>query len=413
MLTGKDIIFISSIEWDFLWQHPQEISTRLAEAGNRVLFVENTGVRSPTIKDTSRVLRRLKLWSKSLSSGGVRQIQPNLYVCSPLVLPPFGPRWRRQINRRVLLPLVRRTAKSLGMTDPVLWTHLPTDTALKLIQLLRTPWSIVVYYCIADFSQLTPYAHQLKQSEKSIVQTSDIVFANSLRLAEHCKQWRDEVHVFPPGVNLSAFPSEETSRNEAVDEGPGVGSVSSDRLSGRPDAVIGYVGGLHRYVDLALVSAMARARPDWRWVFVGSVHTALGDLTEIPNVVLLGQRPHRELARHIVSFDVCIVPYLDNSETATVVPVKINEYLAAGKPVVSTDLPAVREFNDLHRVLITAKPAPDSFLKAIERALAESKNKADSARRREVAVLADWGQRLEAMSRLIEAKEQQQRIDAP
>lgn len=413
MLTGKDIIFISSIEWDFLWQHPQEISTRLAEAGNRVLFVENTGVRSPTIKDTSRVLRRLKLWSKSLSSGGVRQIQPNLYVCSPLVLPPFGPRWRRQINRRVLLPLVRRTAKSLGMTDPVLWTHLPTDTALKLIQLLRTPWSIVVYYCIADFSQLTPYAHQLKQSEKSIVQTSDIVFANSLRLAEHCKQWRDEVHVFPPGVNLSAFPSEETSRNEAVDEGPGVGSVSSDRLSGRPDAVIGYVGGLHRYVDLALVSAMARARPDWRWVFVGSVHTALGDLTEIPNVVLLGQRPHRELARHIVSFDVCIVPYLDNSETATVVPVKINEYLAAGKPVVSTDLPAVREFNDLHRVLITAKPAPDSFLKAIERALAESKNKADCARRREVAVLADWGQRLEAMSRLIEAKEQQQRIDAP
>lgn len=227
MLTGKDIVFISSIEWDFLWQHPQEISLRLAEAGNRVLFVENTGVRSPTIKDASRVLNRLKLWGNTLFSGGARQIQSNLYVCSPLVLPPFGPHWRRQINRRVLLPLVRRTAKSLGMTDPVLWTHLPTDTALKLIQLLRTPRSIVVYYCIADFSQLTPYALQLEQSEKSIVQMSDIVFANSLQLAEHCKQWRDEVHVFPPGLNLTAFSSEETSDREVVEEEPGDGSDGS------------------------------------------------------------------------------------------------------------------------------------------------------------------------------------------
>lgn len=169
----------------------------------------------------------------------------------------------------------------------------------------------------------------------------------------------------------------------------------------RPEAVIGYVGGLHRYVDLELVSRMARARPCWRWVFVGPVQTALGDLTELPNVVLLGQRPHKELVRHIASFDVCIVPYLNNAETATVVPGKINEYLAVGKPVVSTELPSVCEFNELHGVLTTAAAKPESFLIAIEHALAESNNKAIIARRRQVAAQADWVLRLEAMARLI------------
>src|SRR5260370_1928523 len=143
MLKGKNIIFISSIDWDFVWQHPQEISVRLAEAGNRVLFVENTGVRAPRLRDAVRVVHRLKLWARSLGSLGVRQVRPNLYVCSPLVLPPFGPSWQRQINRRLLLPLVGRTAVTLGMSDPVLWTHLPTDTAIELIRLLRTPQTIV------------------------------------------------------------------------------------------------------------------------------------------------------------------------------------------------------------------------------------------------------------------------------
>src|SRR5918912_16575 len=216
MLSGKDIIFISSIDWDFLWQHPQEISLRLAESGNRVLFIENTGVRTPALNDAKRILRRLKLWSNSLGSHGVRQVAPNLYVCSPLVLPPFGPRWHRLINRKILLPLVRRTAAHLGMEEPLLWTHLPTDTALEMIKLLRSPRSLAVYYCIADFSQLTPRAAQLVQSEREIILTSDLVFVNSTQLADHCRRWRPDVHVFPPGLNLEAFPVTETSRAREI-----------------------------------------------------------------------------------------------------------------------------------------------------------------------------------------------------
>ena len=72
MISGRDIICIASIEWDFLWQGHQEINLRLAQAGNRILYIENTGVRSPRIKDAGRIVKRLKLWLSSLRSGGVR-----------------------------------------------------------------------------------------------------------------------------------------------------------------------------------------------------------------------------------------------------------------------------------------------------------------------------------------------------
>ena len=90
MITGRDILYISSIEWDFLWQAHQEIARRLAATGNRVLYVENTGVRSPGIKDAKRVVSRLRRSLHTLGRRGARQVAPNIFVYSPLVLPPFG-----------------------------------------------------------------------------------------------------------------------------------------------------------------------------------------------------------------------------------------------------------------------------------------------------------------------------------
>ena len=95
MLSGRDIILISSIDWEFNWQGHQEIATRLADAGNRVLYIENMGVRTPGLHDARRVARRFFHWAGSLPDGGVRQVSPRLYVCSPLILPPFGSSMRR------------------------------------------------------------------------------------------------------------------------------------------------------------------------------------------------------------------------------------------------------------------------------------------------------------------------------
>lgn len=174
-------------------------------------------------------------------------------------------------------------------------------------------------------------------------------------------------------------------------------------LQSLPRPVIGYIGGLHRHVDYGMLSEMVRACPHWSWVFVGAIQTSVAGLAGLPNVHLLGQQRHDSLVRYIRQFDVCIVPYINSHFTATVVPTKINEYLAAGKPVVSTELPAVRDFNAQHDVLQTSAE-PKAFLTAIERALQLGTDEAAIARGRAVAELGNWDFRLEAMSQFIEAK---------
>ncbi|MBA2703370.1 MAG: glycosyltransferase [Blastocatellia bacterium] len=405
MISGLDIICISSIEWDFLWQGHQEITSRLAEAGNRVLYIENTGVRSPGIRDARRIGTRIKNWIRSLRSHGLREVAPNIFVCSPLVLPPFGAGWQRAINRRLLLPLIVRSARTLGMKNILLWSYLPTDTALDLVRMLRGPKTCLVYYCVDNFALLTPKVHALRENERATLRLSDVVFTTCSELAANCTPWNDNVHIFPFGVNLEAFPFECDARIEPRPMNNGSNSSTStfnnSFFQSLPRPVIGYIGGIHVHIDFGLLIEMARAKPEWSWIFVGALQTPVGELGELPNVHFLGQQPHGSLVRYVREFDVCIVPYVNSHYTATVVPTKINEYLALAKPVVSTDLPAVSEFNREHNILQTSTTRPSDFLSAIEQALSLPTDKATLDRRREVANLADWQARFGAMSEII------------
>ena len=401
MITGRDIVYISSIEWTFLWQVHQEVALRLARAGNRVLYIENMGVRSPGLKDASRILSRLKHWAGSFTTRGVREVAPNLYVCSPLVMPPFGSLIRRRINRHFLLPAIGRTARQLGMRDVLVWTYLPTDSAVELVKLVRNSRGASIYHCLADFPALSATPHELMKSEKDLAQLSDQVFTNCTRLSERLSQWNGEVSIFPPGVDLAAFPDEPLEQPVRSDDSVPFDSSKHGAQSG---PVIGYVGGLHRHVDFDLLAEMADARPNWSWVFVGPFQTSVDKLRGKDNVLLLGPKPHDQLVFYVRSFDVCLVPYVKSVYTETVVPAKLNEYLAVGKCVVATDLPTIREFNDRHNVLIATENRADKFLQAIEEALRQPRDAETIKRRREVAALCDWNTQLEAMSRLMESK---------
>ena len=410
MLRGRNIICISGIEWEFNWQNPQEMCSRLAEAGNRVLFIENTGIRAPELRDAGRVWKRLRNWSQTLRTRGVRQVRQGLYVCSPLVLPPFGA--TRRLNARVLLPRVVDVARRLGMSDSLILTYLPTDTALDLVRQLRTPQSVVVYYRIDNLAALTPHAEALRQSERALIETSDLVLANSPELARLPLEMGGDVHVFPPSVNLDAFspgrrpPPDGRGRegHGAPDAGDGLNGEEREgieRLKTLAHPMIGYVGTVSNHVNVELVAALARVRPDWSWVFVGPCHVPLKGLKDLHNLHFLGQQPHRNLVNYIREFDVCIIPYRLNAYTATVFPTKLNEYLAVGKPVVSTNLPAVRDFNERHKVLTTSDEPPENFLRAVEHALTEG-GEPTAERRRSVAVHGDWRSRLEEVSELFE-----------
>jgi glycosyltransferase involved in cell wall biosynthesis len=402
MFSGRDVILISSIEWDFNWQGHQEIATRLARAGNRVLYVENMGVRAPGLRDARRVAQRFSHWAGSLLDGGVRQVAPDLYVCSPLIMPPFGGRLRHQFNRRFLLPMLLRVVRNLDFDPSVVWTFLPTDTVASFVRMIRGPRGVVVYYCIADFAELTPNREDILRSEREIIELSDVIFAQGPHLAEHCSLPGKRPEIFPFGVNIDRFSRNGHAHGEAARDGAAGANGNGSALKNLPRPVIGYVGGIHKFFDVEMLTAMARARPEWSFVLVGPLQTSPGELKRLPNVHLAGQKPHEELPDYIRGFDVGIVPYLFNTYTATVVPTKINEYLAMGKPVVSTDLPEVSNFNGKHGVIITSPNRAREFVASIERALLTSGEESVITRRREVAALNDWEARYERMSLLIE-----------
>ena len=384
MITGRDVLYIASIDWSFQWQGPQELAVRLGAAGNRVVYVENTGIRAPRLSEAGRVARRLDAWAGAWLRGGVRSVAPNVHLCSPLALPPFGPPWRRALNRQLLAAELRLALLPLDFRPSLIWTYLPTDTAADLVQSFDGPGTAVVYYCVADFRHYAPRADLLDASERAVARRSDVVFVSMDSLAARFPG--ANVHVFPFGVDLDTFQVE----------------APSTETASLPRPIIGYVGALERAIDLELMIAMARARPTWSWVYIGTVKRDLGALLELPNVKVLGPRPHPELPGHIRAFDVAIVPYAHNRFTETVVPTKINEYLAMGKAVVSSDLPSVRAFEERHHVLHAARPEPAPFLAAIEAALATAADPAAIRRRREVATEADWSTRFAQMSALVE-----------
>ena len=369
---------------------------RFARSGNRVLYIENTGVRSPGIKDLNRVTSRLKRWWKAIRSSGVREVEKNLFVCSPIVLPPFGSGLRRFLNRTFFLSSIKRIEQKLKIQDPHIWTYLPTDTAHELIKILRSDKSKIIYYVVADFEHLVENLDHLHECEKNVIEASDAVFTICTALTNRYARFHNNTHTLPFGVDYRAFQIEENDReiNRRT-----LHWLSEVEKMQRP--IIGYVGGLHRHVDFELLAKSASARPDWSWVFIGPSQANMSELDDLSNVHFLGQQPHEDLVYFMRRFDVCIVPYLNNDFTATVVPVKLNEYLAVGKPVVSTNIPVVSEFNEKHNVILTCENTPESFLTAIEKSLNTPDDETTIEYRKQVASLSEWQKRLEAMCEVI------------
>jgi uncharacterized SAM-binding protein YcdF (DUF218 family)/glycosyltransferase involved in cell wall biosynthesis len=388
-MTGRlpDILCVSSIDWDFIWQGHQEIMSRMAAEGHRVLFVENTGVRAPKVRDLPRVRQRIRNWWRG--TKGFRQERPNLFIYSPLLLPlPYF--WlARWINRRLLSRALRRWMEAVGFNRPVLWTFLPTPLALDIIAAVDP--QVTIYYCIDDLASSSPGARKIVASEERLFKQADLVFVTSERLQSRAEKFRTEVHLFPFGVNLERFEEVRRAHGTAPDD---------LRSLARP--VIGYVGGLHQWVDQPLLAGVAKRLPDMSFALVGPAQTDVSRLQGCANVTLFGQRAHPDLPRYVKQFDVGIVPYLLTDYTANVYPTKLNEYLSMGIPVVATDLPEIRRFNREHGNVVEVAADADAFADAITRSLNGSATPEVVARRIEVAQSNSWERRVAAMTQLID-----------
>ncbi len=385
-LSGKDILCLSSIDWDFIWQGHQEIMAALAGQGNRVLFVENTGVRAPRLRDLPRLKRRLVNWVRG--TKGFRQERERLFVYSPLLLPfPYSPiaRW---INRWLLLRALQRWMHATGFRRPILWTFLPTPLTLDVIR--EVDPELTIYYCIDDLASSSSAAKRIARSEAELFRTADLVFVTSEKLRQSAAPLNDQVHFFPFGVDFEAFDDVRTCAGNVPEE-----------MRALAHPVVGYVGGLHRWVDQELVAEVAGRMPQTTFALIGPAQTDLARLRRCPNVRLLGARPHDELPRYAKGFDAGIVPYHLTDYTAHVYPTKLNEYLAMGIPVVATPLPEIRRFNERHGDIVAVARDADEFAMALRAAMAD--NAPERVRQRiEVSRQNGWRTRIAEMSSLIE-----------
>jgi uncharacterized SAM-binding protein YcdF (DUF218 family) len=380
-----DILCISSIDWDFIWQGHQEIMSTLAAQGHRVLFLENTGVRRLRFSDIPRLRRRVSNWSKG--TAGFREERPNLFVFSPLVLPGPYSRIARRINRFLLLRSIRRWMRATGFSRPVIWSFLPTPVAHDLMDHLDPV--LTIYYCIDDFVSSSPEARRIVRTEEAMFHRADLVFVTSEKLRQRAATFSARVHVFPFGVKFDAFDSARKA-----------GRVTPADLTPLKRPIVGYVGGLHQWVDQDLVVDVARRLPDASFAFVGPPQTDMTKLEHCANVTLLGARPHAELPAYVGAFDVGIVPYRLSDYTANVYPTKLNEYLAMGIPVVASDLFEIRRFNAEHGDVVSVAKDGAEFADAITHALRDS-SPAEIARRVDVARENSWASRIASMSTLI------------
>ena len=385
MLKEKNIICISSIDWDFVWQGHQEIMAHFAKYVNRVLFIENTGVRSPGIKDISRIKNRIKNWFKGVK--GIRKEKENLYIFSPIVLPFPYSRIARWINRHLVLSILKKWIKVVDFSDPIVWTFLPTGLTLDLINNINN--KLVVYYCIADFEKLVKNPAKIRQSEARVIKASDLVFVQGQELKKRCEIHNKKVTIFPFGVNMDRF-------NEAT-----VQTKKPSDIEHIKGTIIGYVGGIHKHVDLGLIRFLAERNKEWILLFIGPIQTDISEVNGLENVIFLEQKEHKELANYINSFDVSLVPYLLNEYTETVYPTKINESLAMGKSVVATALPEVVELNKEYGKIIYIGSSKEDFEEQIKKAMKEN-NPALRNRYIEVARDNSWESRIEEMSQLMQ-----------
>jgi uncharacterized SAM-binding protein YcdF (DUF218 family) len=386
MQRRPDILCVSSIDWDFIWQGHQEIMSTLAAQGHRVLFIENTGVRPPSMRDLPRVRQRLSNWWHS--TKGFRQVRENLYVYSPLIVPLPYSRVARWVNRTLLLRSLGRWMAATGFHRPITWTFLPTPLARDLVTRLDS--ELTIYYCIDDLASSSPEAKRITASEEQLFRDADLVFVTSEQLRRRAARLSQRVHLFPFGVSLEAF-----ERVRAADDPP-----PSD-VAAIPRPIAGYVGGLHQWVDQRLLSEVAAGMPDVSFVLVGPEQTDVSSLRRLPNVHLLGKKPHADVPRYVKAFDVGLVPYRLSEYTANVYPTKLNEYLAMGTPVVATDLAEIRRFNSDHGSVVAVAGDAESFAAAIRASFAESSS---SERERRIGVARDnsWAARIAAMSELID-----------
>src|SRR5581483_337208 len=290
-----------------------------------VLWVNSIGNRSPRVNrnDINRIFKKIRQFF-----NGVKQVEENLYVFSPVMIPFYHSKTLRKINQWLLAAMLRRKLKELGFTRPITWTFAPSSADV----VGRLGEKKVIYHCVDEFAAFSDAPQiAIQKMEETLLKKADLVIVSANTLRESKRKLNRNTHLVRHGVDYHHF-------KKALDA---TVAIPAD-VAQLPHPMIGFHGLIADWVDLALIRKMALEHPDWSVVILGASQTDLSPVSGLKNVHLLGKRPYETLPAYCKAFDVAILPFVVNTLTLFANPLKLREYLAAGLPVVSSDLPEVR-----------------------------------------------------------------------
>lgn len=362
------IIVFSHLRWNFVFQRPQHLLSRLA-AHHPIVFIEE-----PIPAD--------KAFLHTYSPA------PNVLVCQPHT-PVSAPGFHDD-HLPHLQQLMRQLVRDYS--DHVAWFYTPM--ALPLLHEM-TP-RLVVYDCMDELASFKNAPKQLLQRESALLKVADIVFTGGPSLYRSKRDRHPNVHCFPSSVDARHF-------EQALDR------ANSHPLHREiPGPRLGFYGVIDERFDTELIGQVAAAHPQWQIVLVGPVvkiDPAL--LPRRENIHYLGQQSYEDLPRFLAGWDVCLLPFALNESTRYISPTKTLEYMAAELPIVSTPVTDVAEpYAD---IVAIAEGAP-AFIAACEKALLASLEEREEmiARMRKVLARTSWDSTVASMHALLENTSQRE-----
>lgn len=380
MITNRNIVCIASNWFD----HPtskQHVMRRLARH-NHVVWVNFHASRRPQLNrsDAALILRRLRQALRRRTE----RVEPGIDVLSPLLIPFPESGWARWLNGMALVSQVRSVLRRLPQRPTQLWLFTPDMPEI----IPRFGAERVVYYCVDDFAAFAGFNTTLiERLESKTMSASDVVITTSRELFDGRRHRHPCVHLVPHGVDAAHF-----GRTLELDD-----ADVPPRLRSMPHPIFGFMGLINEWVDLELIAHTARLERDWSFVLLGDARRDLTCVRDLPNVHLLGGRPYEELPAYCRAFDVGLIPFRMSRLVRAVNPIKLREYLAAGLPVVSAPMEAVRGYGPAVQLADTV----ETFRSACRRAL-EVASEQPAAARQALVASESWEARLELLAALVQ-----------
>ena len=329
-----DLVCFSHLRWDFVYQRPQHLLSRFARQ-RRVFFVEE-----PIFGNGSMHL------DISERDAGLHVVVPHL---------PDGLH-SEVATTAVLREMIAQMFRDFDIRDYLFWYYTPMALAFTS----HFNPVVTVYDCMDELSAFKGAPSQLREMEEQLFEKADLVFTGGQSLYEVKRSSHPAVHAFPSSIDAAHFRKARQDPAEPEDQS----SVPHPRL--------GFFGVIDERFDIDLLQRVAEERPQWQFVIIGPVvKIHPGTLPQGPNIHYLGAKKYDELPDYLAHWDLALLLFARNESTRFISPTKTPEYLAAGKPVISTSIrDVVRPYGELGLVEIADTPA--DFIAAAERLLNNS-----------------------------------------